>query len=500
MNTGYIPPKAAKAAVVFAWLFSAPVWAADNYVYDAIGKVSVFEGKNAAHAVVKNDLIPSDTVVNSGDKSYAVLKFKDGQVAAMQANTAFRFKEYLDDSNSAEKGEIMFSKFTGGMHFITSLLGQPNHKAFRLSTPNATIGIHATEFLVATRNNALYSRVISGSISMSNEAGVTVFTAGQTILAESPNTLPVAIPSAALPPGIFSQLNEIPTPPATPAPAPETGTASAGAITSVSTTGTPSARTVSITGAGATYTGANLPCDFCTGRTNTVATHVATDTAADAPVTGEADLFNTHNLTPTGANTGEICAFCRTPQGAESNVSAPRWNRTLTTLSSYRAFVSLGSAAQEATGSISIACLSCHDGSQAPNIAINTPTLRLDVGNVNVNIGNALRNHHPVGIQYGGGGQNQYAPDVISNPTAAYIRLMDMNKFANPDKFESIYINRRFQTPRVFSRKDKDAFGDVLTFSKEGDFDSPNSGGFNKSTYSGNGSGTVWWVKLSLIH
>lgn len=271
--------------------------------------------------------------------------------------------------------------------------------------------------------------------------------------------------------------DEIPTASTTPAPA-------------------PSARTVSITGAGATYIGADLLCDFCTGRTNTVPTHTNTDTAAGNTVTGEASLFGKHNLTPTGANTGEICAFCHAPQGAEDRVSAPRWNRTLTTLSSYRAFSSLGSAVPDATGSISMACLSCHDGSQAPNIVMNTPNLLLNVGDVQVDIGNTLKNHHPVGIQYAGGEQNQNAPDIPSNPIAAYDRLVDMNKFANRNKFTDIYFGGSFKPIRFFNSRDANAIGDVLTFSKEGSFDSL-KGGFNKSTYSGTGSGTVWWVKSS---
>lgn len=235
--------------------------------------------------------------------------------------------------------------------------------------------------------------------------------------------------------------------------------------------------------------GANFLCDFCTGQPNAVATHVGANTAAGGPVTGEASLFGMHNLTPTGANTGEICAFCHTPQGAEYSVSAPRWNRTLTTLSGYRAFSSLGSAAQESTGSISMACLSCHDGSQAPNIVINTPTLRLDVGDVRVDIGNTLRNHHPVGVQYAGGGQNQNAPDIPLNPVAAVDNLDEFNRFATGNKFSPFPSRKKF-----FNSRDIDAFADVRTFSNEGNFDST-KGGFNKSTYSGTGSGTVWWVK-----
>jgi len=546
-----------KAIVAFTWLFSAPSWAGGGYVYDAVGDVSVSIGKNAAHPVAKNNAIASGAVVSTGDKSYAALKFEDGQVAVMQANTSFHIREYRYDPKLVEKNNIIFSNFKGGMRFITGLIGQHNHKAFRLATTNATIGIRGTEFVVATFKGSLYSQVISGSISMTNSAGTVTFKAGQTILVKTPRTLPRSIPAAALPPTVFSQLDAIPTPPATPGPAPEAGIAAIESATAGITAGTvpnaatgvaaaaasaatlsatisapalltgtpsaaplptsavslptstapllssaaasampaavPSAKTISITGAGSTYTGADLDCDFCTGRTKTVPTHTTTDTTAGDPVTGDAVMFGKHNLTATGANTGEICAFCHTPQGAEDKVSAPRWNRTLTTLGSYRAFSTLGSAVPDATGSISMACLSCHDGSQAPNIVMNTPNLRLNVGDDEIiNIGNDLKRHHPVGIQYAGGGQNQNAPDITVNPIAAFDRLVDMNKFANGNKFSAAYS--MLKPIKLFNSRDADAFSDVLTFSNEGNFDSTR-GGFNKSTYSGTGSGTVWWVK-----
>jgi predicted CXXCH cytochrome family protein len=566
---GFLARGVIKAVIAFAWLLPTQTWAAAGYVYDAVGNVSIAIGKNAAHPAAKNDVVASDTMVNTGDKSYAVLKFEDGQVATMQANTAFRVREYRYDPNRTEKNNIVFSKFIGGMRFITGLIGQRDHKAFRLSTPNATIGIRGTEFSVVTVNGSLYSQVISGSISMTNSAGMVIFKAGQFILVKSASTLPRAIPAAALPLGIFSQLDAIPTPTPTPAPIPQASTAgieslatstaiSAAAMlagtpgaaplptgaaplptgaaplptgaaplptgaaplptgaealppgetpaVAVVPAAAPDARTISINGAGATYTGADLFCDFCTGRSNTVPTHVDTNAAPGGPVTGEASLFGKHNMTPSGANTGEICAFCHTPQGAEDKVSSPRWNRTLTTLSSYRAYSSLGSATQQATGSISMSCLSCHDGGQAPNIVINTPTLRLDIADdVQADIGNALKNHHPVGIQYGGGGQNQNAPDIPTNPRAGFDRLSEMNSFTGNNRFSGIFREpgqpavptaNGARDRRVFDSNAIAAFSDVLTFSNEGSFDTT-KGGFNKSTYSGTGSGTVWWVKSS---
>ncbi len=515
----FISRSAVHALIVLTWTVTTSAWAAGGYIYDAVGEVSLGVGKNATRTAVKNDVVSSDTVITTGDKSYVVLKFEDGQIVAIQANAAFHVKEYRFDPKNAEKNNIVFSKFTGGMRFITGLIGQLNHKAFRLSTPNATIGIRGTDFMVTAINDTAYTKVLSGSISITNGAGGAQFTTGQSILVTSPGTLPVAVPASALPTGIFNQLEAIPTPSgiiASSALGLAAGVAAAGASVTLPTgiptatllatstpdtspppstaasahASSPSAKTVSITGAGATYTGDDPRCDFCTGRTNTVATHTTTaGTAADNPVTGEASLFGKHNLTPSGANTGEICAFCHTPQGAESTVTrGPLWNRTAPPVSSYRAFSSLGSAAAETTGSVSMSCLSCHDGSQAPNIVINTPDNILNIPEgLQINIGNGLKNHHPVGMPYAGGGQNQNAPDIPPDPVAAYTKLAGFNAFTSTgNKFT--FFDRR----GLVNSNDVAAFNDVGTFSKAGTF---NREDFNKSTYSGTGTGTVWWIE-----
>jgi predicted CXXCH cytochrome family protein len=482
--------KLARALMALAWIVTASAWAKSGYVYDAVGEVSVGTGKSATRSAIKNEAIPSDSVVNTGDKSYAVLKFEDGKMAAMQSNTAIQIKEYPYDPKNAEKNNIVISNFTGGMRFITGSIGKSNNNALQLSTLNATIDIRNAEFMVATLNNTLYSKVISGSISMTNKAGVSVFTAGQAGLVASPNTLPTAIPATALPAGVFSQLEAIPTPPGIAegvAPDAQAGTKTAGASAVISSTSSPSMAAALNRENNYNY----FLCDFCTGPPREP-THIAATPEAGGPVTGDATLFGKHNLTPTGANTGEICAFCHTPQGSESNVASPQWNRSASPLSSYRAYSTLGSATDEASGSLSMACLSCHDGTQAPNIVINSPENKLNVPNGEiVYIGNALKNHHPVGMQYGGGGQNQNAPDVPLDTIDAY----NQNKVFN--QFTSIYGNKfTFLRRRIVRPNDRAAFDDVGNLSNGGAFKSP-KGGFNKSTYSGSGNGTVWWVETA---
>lgn len=200
--------------------------AADAYFLDATGQVSVAVGKNAPRIVVKNETIASGAVVRTGDGSQAVLKFEDGQVVSMQPNTTFQIREYRYVSKQAgtEKNSIVFSMLKGGMRFVTGQIGQRNPQAFRLITPHATIGIRGTEFMVVLKNNAIYNKVLTGSTSMTNSAGTTILSAGQTGLATSATKLTVILSEQLVPAGTFSQISTIPlsapAPLITPVPAP----------------------------------------------------------------------------------------------------------------------------------------------------------------------------------------------------------------------------------------------------------------------------------------
>ena len=152
--------------------------------------------------------------------------------------------------------------------------------------------------------------------------------------------------------------------------------------------------------------------------------------------TASAQIASTrHNLGSTAlglvnmrnSGTGEICVFCHTPHGADISVLAvPLWNRSLPLATSYTTYNSLGTSSLDGAtvpvGSVSIACLSCHDGASAINVMINTPgsgSVALPGGGwsgtgggvsagglmvgASTNLTTDLRNDHPIGIQYGGG-------------------------------------------------------------------------------------------------
>jgi len=131
------------------------------------------------------------------------------------------------------------------------------------------------------------------------------------------------------------------------------------------------------------------------------------------------------------SGTGEICVFCHTPHGSDTSAAVPLWNRTLGTPSNYTTYNSLGTSSLDGAtapvGSVSLACLSCHDGTQAMNVLINAPGSGKTVAGYTAgswgsstgiettglvgrmksdliaNLSQDLQNDHPIGIQYAGG-------------------------------------------------------------------------------------------------
>ena len=239
--------------IALVWLASASIsaLAADGYVYDAAGQVSLTVGKNAPRLAAKYDTVASGMVIRTGDNSHAVLKFEDGQVVSMQANSTFQIREYRYVPKHAEESSIAFAMIKGGMRFVTGQIGQLNPNAFRLITPHATIRIHGTEFLTVIANNATYSKVLSGSISMTNAAGMTIVSAGQSALASSATTLTSTIPAASVPDGTFNQIAAISLSAPAPAPAPLPKPTPIPAVAAAST-GAPAAITTPAATAGAT--------------------------------------------------------------------------------------------------------------------------------------------------------------------------------------------------------------------------------------------------------
>ncbi|MDP3514023.1 MAG: cytochrome c3 family protein [Sulfuritalea sp.] len=136
-----------------------------------------------------------------------------------------------------------------------------------------------------------------------------------------------------------------------------------------------------------------------------------------------------NKVSGTGANgSPEICVFCHTPHASNSNVNAPLWNKAVSSsvLTTYSQTNSSTMDGSVTTGGVSLACLSCHDGSQSMDVLINIPgsgglstgarayggagytwSATADgkiVQSSIANLGVDLTNDHPIQVPYCGGG------------------------------------------------------------------------------------------------
>lgn len=218
------------------------------------------------------------------------------------------------------------------------------------------------------------------------------------------------------------------------------------ACSAIALTGSVFAQTMSTTPATNSVTpGPFVGTPTVPGTTPMAGASTTTGFTADTFVAGTSIKQTKHNLGRTnvvGSNffdgTDEICVFCHTPHGSAGDASAaPLWNRKLAAPATYTTYTQTGSSTLEGTvqpvGSVSLACLSCHDGTQAMNANYNGPGAGAGAGYIasaaggyssasnatlmngtwsafgTLNmpaeiayIGTDLRNDHPIGIPFCG--------------------------------------------------------------------------------------------------
>lgn len=168
-------------------LFFTDMLLAAAVVTSTTGTAQVQTGTAAARPLRQGDEVNQGDSVFTGAASSLVLKFDDGQIAALTSNSRMTISAYQYNPQ-AGTGSVLLSLLNGGMRAITGLIGRrsPNQVAYRAGT--ATIGIRGTDVIIATAGGDVVVTVTEGAISFTFAGQTITIPAGQGVNAKTNGT------------------------------------------------------------------------------------------------------------------------------------------------------------------------------------------------------------------------------------------------------------------------------------------------------------------------
>jgi len=158
-------------------LFSAASAFAAGVVQSMKGDVRAGPAGQPGAAVAVDQRLNPGTAVTTGADAQVILRFDDGQQVVLSQNTEFRIVDFRYDASDPKMDRTVFDLLKGALRMASGAIAGRNRQAVALRTPQATIGIRGTDFMVALVNPA-YISVLQGAVSVTNAAGTVALGAG----------------------------------------------------------------------------------------------------------------------------------------------------------------------------------------------------------------------------------------------------------------------------------------------------------------------------------
>ena len=153
-----------------------------------------------ARTLRKGDALNQGDTVATGAASSIVLRFEDGQVAALSANSKMAIAAYTYNRAEPAKSNVLLSLVEGGMRAVTGLIGKARPQSVSYRAGNATIGIRGTDVTFAMNGGNLVVTVQNGLISFTFGGQTVTVPAGQgtQVNTLNPNAPIVVVPAATI--------------------------------------------------------------------------------------------------------------------------------------------------------------------------------------------------------------------------------------------------------------------------------------------------------------
>ena len=159
---------------LIACAFASLVFANSAIVTSLTGTVTAQAGSAPARTLRQGDEVVQGMTVTTGANSSAVLRFADGQVAALTGNSQMAITTYKFEQQTGA-GSVLLSLVRGGMRAITGLIGKAHPQQVTYRAATATIGIRGTTVDIAVNG--------FGEVAVSVSEGAVIFTySGKTLI------------------------------------------------------------------------------------------------------------------------------------------------------------------------------------------------------------------------------------------------------------------------------------------------------------------------------
>jgi hypothetical protein len=146
------------------------------------GTVQAQAGSAPARTIRQGDIVRQGDTISTGASSSAVLRFEDGQIVALTANSRMTISNYSYNSQSGS-GNVLLSLIGGGMRAISGLIGRNSPQNVTYKAASATIGIRGTDAdivigpagVVATVNDKSITFALPGQAPVVISTGEAIF-------------------------------------------------------------------------------------------------------------------------------------------------------------------------------------------------------------------------------------------------------------------------------------------------------------------------------------
>lgn len=136
------------------------------YVHEMTGSGSVTT-KGQSRPLELGGLLESGDVISVAKGGSMTVKFEDGQIVALQENSRFAIEKYEYNKQKVAESSAVMSLLSGGMRFITGVIGGTRKEAIAMKAGTATIGIRGTDVAITIAGVEYVVTVQNGGIVLS---------------------------------------------------------------------------------------------------------------------------------------------------------------------------------------------------------------------------------------------------------------------------------------------------------------------------------------------